>query len=129
MTEAELLRLIRRVAEISQQADEQATQPDSVTAENYARVVAEVMRRDGIELNGVDMRDIRIRVLEMLAYNRRVELYREKEKLRTTGRSRSGYGDNSLRLKQSAKLRWLHPSHLRTVNQQAGIYSQTTKFS
>ncbi|EES4204390.1 hypothetical protein PSD69_002586 [Escherichia coli] len=81
MTEAELLRLIRRVAEISQQADEQATQPDSVTAENYARVVAEVMRRDGIELNGVDMRDIRIRVLEMLAYNRRVELYREKEKI------------------------------------------------
>ena len=38
------------------------------------------MRRDGIELNGVDMRNIRIRVLEMLAYNRRVELYREKEK-------------------------------------------------
>ena len=81
MTEAELLRLIRRVAGISQQADEQATHPDSVTAENYARVVAEVMRRDGIELNGVDMRDIRIRVLEMLAYNRRVELYREKEKI------------------------------------------------
>lgn len=81
MTEAELLRLIRRVAGISQQADEQATQPDSVTAENYARVVAEVMRRDGIELNGVDMRDIRSRVLEMLAYNRRVELYREKEKI------------------------------------------------
>ncbi|EKB6289777.1 hypothetical protein OOV86_003152, partial [Escherichia coli] len=63
------------------QHDEQGTQPDSVTAENYARVVAEVMRRDGIELNGVDMRDIRIRVLEMLAYNRRVELYREKEKI------------------------------------------------
>ncbi|EOX8870228.1 hypothetical protein ACTOJL_000937, partial [Escherichia coli] len=36
---------------------------------------------DGIELNGVDMRDIRIRVLEMLAYNRRVEMYREKEKI------------------------------------------------
>ncbi|MBZ8309696.1 hypothetical protein H5Q51_01785 [Escherichia coli] len=81
MTEAELLRLIRRVTGISQQHDEQGTQPDSVTAENYARVVAEVMRRDGIELNGVDMRDIRIRVLEMLAYNRRVELYREKEKI------------------------------------------------
>ncbi len=81
MTEAELLGLIRRVTGISQQDDEQATQPDSVTAENYARVVAEVMRRDGIELNGVDMRDIRIRVLEMLAYNRRVELYREKEKI------------------------------------------------
>ena len=81
MTEAELLGLIRRVTGISQQHDEQATQPDSVTAENYVRVVAEVMRRDGIELNGVDMRDIRIRVLEMLAYNRRVELYREKEKI------------------------------------------------
>ncbi|EET3885519.1 hypothetical protein [Escherichia coli] len=81
MTEAELLGLIRCVTGISQQHDEQATQPDSVTAENYARVVAEVMRRDGIELNGVDMRDIRIRVLEMLAYNRRVELYREKEKI------------------------------------------------
>ncbi|HFO7846517.1 TPA: hypothetical protein ACHKX3_005217, partial [Escherichia coli] len=63
MTEAELLRLIRRVAGISQQADEQATQPDSVTAENYVRVVAEVMRRDGIQLNDADMRDIRIRVL------------------------------------------------------------------
>ncbi|ENG2930954.1 hypothetical protein ABS712_005228, partial [Escherichia coli] len=56
MTESEILRLIRRVSGISQQADEQTTQPDSVTAENYARVVAEVMRRDGIELNGVDMR-------------------------------------------------------------------------
>ncbi|EET8285447.1 hypothetical protein OP455_RS20925, partial [Escherichia coli] len=51
------------------------------TAENYARVVAEVMRRDGIQLNDADMRDIRIRVLEMLAYNRRVELYRETEKI------------------------------------------------
>ncbi|MBB7950404.1 hypothetical protein HEL45_012250 [Escherichia coli] len=81
MTEAELLGLIRRVAGISQQHDEQATQLDSVTAENYVRVVAEVMRRDGIELNGVDMRNIRNRVLEMLAYNRRVELYREKEKI------------------------------------------------
>ncbi|EKC9999960.1 hypothetical protein OQO44_004614 [Escherichia coli] len=81
MTEAEILRLIRRVTGISQQHDEQATQPDSVTAENYVRVVAEVMRRDGIQLNDADMRDIRIRVLEMLAYNRRVELYREKEKI------------------------------------------------
>ncbi|EFI6820216.1 hypothetical protein ND43_002785 [Escherichia coli] len=81
MTEAEILRLIRRVSGISQQADEQTTQPDSVTAENYACVVAEVMRRDGIQLNDADMRDIRIRVLEMLAYNRRVELYREKEKI------------------------------------------------
>ncbi|MDU7608814.1 MAG: hypothetical protein E7K42_23435, partial [Escherichia coli] len=51
MTEAEILGLIRRAGGISQQTDEQATQPDSVTAENYARVVAEVMRRDGIQLN------------------------------------------------------------------------------
>ncbi|EAA1661750.1 TPA: hypothetical protein PRU92_004687 [Escherichia coli] len=81
MTEAELLGLIRRVTGISQQHDEQATQPDSVTAENYVRVVAEVMRRDGIQLNDVDMRDIRIRVLEMLAYRRRVQTYREKAKI------------------------------------------------
>ncbi|EEZ5176447.1 hypothetical protein C3U77_004071 [Escherichia coli] len=81
MTEAEMLGLIRRVAGISQQHDEQAMQPDSMTAENYVRVVAEVMRRDGIQLNDTDMRDIRIRVLEMLAYNRRVEMYREKEKI------------------------------------------------
>ncbi|MBJ1911051.1 hypothetical protein JFX56_15705 [Escherichia coli] len=81
MTEAELLGLIRRVTGISQQHDEQATHPDSVTAENYARVVAEVMRRDGIQLNDVDMRDIRIRVLEMLAYRRCVEMYQEKEKI------------------------------------------------
>ncbi|EIP4459066.1 hypothetical protein LRV89_000601 [Escherichia coli] len=81
MTEAELLRLIRRVTGTSQQHDEQGTQPDSVTAENYARVVAEVMRRDGIELNGVDMRNIRTRVLELLTYRRRVEMYREKEKI------------------------------------------------
>ncbi|MDU5880709.1 MAG: hypothetical protein E6Z37_26710, partial [Serratia marcescens] len=59
MTEAEILRLIRRVAGISQQADEQTTQPDSVTAENYVRVVAEVIRRNGIQLNDVDMRIIR----------------------------------------------------------------------
>ncbi|HDC1063582.1 TPA: hypothetical protein O7V09_002345, partial [Escherichia coli] len=61
--------------------DEQTTQPDSVTAENYVRVVVEVIRRNGIQLNDVDMRNIRIRVLEMLAYNRRVALYREKEKI------------------------------------------------
>ncbi|EOP7939690.1 hypothetical protein ACPDN6_002989 [Escherichia coli] len=81
MTEAEILELLRRVAGIIQQADEQATQPDSVTAENYVRVAAEVMRRDGIQLNDVDMRDIRIRVLEMLAYRRRVQTYREKAKI------------------------------------------------
>ncbi|HDC0581492.1 TPA: hypothetical protein O7S15_002222 [Escherichia coli] len=76
-----MLRLIRRVAGISQQADEQTTQPDSVTAENYVRVVVEVIRRNGIQLNDVDMRNIRTRVLELLAYRRRVEMYREKEKI------------------------------------------------
>ncbi|EEZ5177702.1 hypothetical protein C3U77_005224 [Escherichia coli] len=81
MTEAEMLELICRVAGISQQADEQATQPDSMAADNYVRVVAEVMRRDGIQLNDTDMRDIRIRVLEMLAYRRRVQTYREKAKI------------------------------------------------
>lgn len=82
MTEAEMLKIIRRVTGASQTTGKQeATQPDSMIAENYARVVAEVMRRDGIELNGVDMRDIRTRVLEMLSYRRRVEMYREKEKI------------------------------------------------
>ncbi|EFJ2911707.1 hypothetical protein G5G56_004623 [Escherichia coli] len=72
MTEAEMLKMIRRITRASQAAGKQeATQPDSVIAENYARVVAEVMRRDGIELNGVDMRNIRTRVLELLAYRRR----------------------------------------------------------
>ena len=81
MTEAELLGLIRRVTGISQQAGTQeAMQPDTVTAENYARVVAEVMRCDGIDLNGVDMRDIQTRVLELLAYRRRVAMYQESEK-------------------------------------------------
>ncbi|MWL44992.1 hypothetical protein GQL88_21435 [Escherichia coli] len=73
MTEAELLGLIRRVSGISQQADEQTAQPDSVTAENYARVVAEVMRRDGIELNGQDCMVIRTRVLDMLTARRQRE--------------------------------------------------------
>ncbi|NYV33394.1 hypothetical protein [Escherichia coli] len=82
MTETEALGIIRSITGISQQAGTQeATQPDTVTAENYARVVAEVIRRDGIDLNGVDMRDIRIRVLEMLAYRRRVQTYREKAKI------------------------------------------------
>lgn len=81
MSETELLKIIHRVTGISQAAGKQeAMQPDSVVAENYARVVAEVMRRDGIELNGVDMRDIRTRVLELLAYRRRVQMYRESEK-------------------------------------------------
>ncbi|EAA1048936.1 hypothetical protein JRA98_004665 [Escherichia coli O28ac] len=81
MTDAELLKVIRRITGISQATGKQvATQPDSVTAENYARVVAEVMRRDGIELNGVDMRNIRTRVLELLAYRRRSQQRRESMK-------------------------------------------------
>lgn len=88
MTEAELLELIRRDTGIPV-SNNQDRQPDSVTAENYARVVAEVMRRDGIELNGVDMRNIRTRVLELLAYRRRVAMYQESEKKLTSGRSRS----------------------------------------
>ncbi|EHR8376511.1 hypothetical protein K5Z09_003354 [Escherichia coli] len=85
MNKAELPELIRSDAgstiSNNRQEKQDATQPDSVTAENYTRVVAEVMRRDGIELNGVDMRNIRIGVLELLAYRRRVEMYREKEKM------------------------------------------------
>ncbi|HAX3341513.1 TPA: hypothetical protein JWL09_001617 [Escherichia coli] len=82
MTEAEMLKMIRQIAGIRPPAGKQeATQPDSVIAENYARVVAEVIRRDGIELNGVDMRDIRIRILELLSYRRRVQTYQEKEKI------------------------------------------------
>ncbi|MFV2194489.1 hypothetical protein ACNISP_26400, partial [Escherichia coli] len=43
MSETELLKIIRRVTGISPAAGKQeATQPDSVIAENYARVVAEV---------------------------------------------------------------------------------------
>ena len=82
MAEAEMLKMIRRITGTSQAAGKQeATQPDSVIAENYARVVAEVVRRDGIKLNGVDMRNIRTRVLEMLSYRRRVQMYQEKEKI------------------------------------------------
>ena len=81
MTDSELLKIIRRVTGISPAAGKQeSSQPDSVIAENYARVVAEVMRRDGIELNGVDMRDIRTRVLELLACRRRSQQRRESEK-------------------------------------------------
>ena len=81
MTEAEMLKMIRCAAGIRPPAGKQeATQPDSVIAENYARVVAEVMRRDGIELNGVDMRNIRTRVLELLAYRRRSQQRRESAK-------------------------------------------------
>ena len=68
--------------QIERQRKQEATQlVINTTAGNYARVVAEVMRRDGIQLNGVDMRNIRTRVLELLAYRRRVEMYREKEKI------------------------------------------------
>ncbi|EER2782608.1 hypothetical protein F9W76_004898, partial [Escherichia coli] len=70
----------RRVAGISQQVDEQVTQPDSMTADNYVRVVVEVMRGDGIQLNDVDMRNIRTRVLELLAYRRRSQQRRESAK-------------------------------------------------
>ncbi|EGB0960298.1 hypothetical protein H6Y27_002483 [Escherichia coli] len=81
MTEAEMLKMIRRAAGIRPPADKQeAMHPDSVIAENYARVVDEVMRRDGIELNGVDMRNIRTRVLELLAYRRRSQQRRESAK-------------------------------------------------
>ncbi|EEX4509847.1 hypothetical protein D1G66_005377 [Escherichia coli] len=55
------------------QHKQEATQPDSVTAKNYARVVAEVMRREGTELNGQDCLVIRTRVLGMLAARRRQE--------------------------------------------------------
>lgn len=96
MTETDLLKIIRRITGISQQPDEQATQPDSVIAENYARVVAEVMRRDGIELNGVDMRNIRTRVLELLAYRRRSQQRRRARKILTSGRSRNDCGGNLL---------------------------------
>ncbi|EER1643984.1 hypothetical protein GBS81_004790 [Escherichia coli] len=71
---------MRRVAGISQQVDEQVTQPDSMTADNYVRVVVEVMRGDGIQLNDVDMRNIRTRVLELLAYRRRSQQRRESAK-------------------------------------------------
>ncbi|WP_105503439.1 hypothetical protein [Escherichia coli] len=81
MTEAEMLKMIRRITGASKAAGKQeATQPDSVIAENYARVVAEVMRRDGIDLNGVDMRNIRTRVLELLACRRRSQQRRESAK-------------------------------------------------
>ncbi|EHJ6103544.1 hypothetical protein KBS15_000455 [Escherichia coli] len=49
------------------QRKQDGTQLVNTTAENYARVVAEVMRRDGIELNGQDCLVIRTRVLDMLA--------------------------------------------------------------
>ncbi|HFU8921098.1 TPA: hypothetical protein ACH7I1_004483 [Escherichia coli] len=38
MTETDLLKIIRRITGISQQPDEQATQPDSVIAEKYLPV-------------------------------------------------------------------------------------------
>lgn len=81
MTEAEVLGIIRSITGISQATGTQeATQPDTVTAENYVRVVAEVMRRDGIQLNDTDMCDIRIRVLELLSCRRRSQQRRESAK-------------------------------------------------
>ncbi|TQO11854.1 UNVERIFIED_ORG: LOW QUALITY PROTEIN: hypothetical protein FHU06_2809 [Citrobacter freundii] len=70
MTEAELLGMIRRAGGIKQPSGKHEATP---TAENYARVVAEVMRRDGIELNGQDRLVIRTRVLAMLTTRRRQE--------------------------------------------------------
>ncbi|EOP1664445.1 hypothetical protein QSF18_001590 [Escherichia coli] len=57
--------------QIERQRKQEATQLVNTTAGNYARVVAEVMRRDGIELNGQDCLVIRTRVLDMLAARRR----------------------------------------------------------
>lgn len=80
ITEADMLEIICQIAGINPPAGKQeTTQPDTVIADNYARVVAEVMRRDGIRLNGTDMHNIRIEVLELLAYRRRVQMYQEKD--------------------------------------------------
>ncbi|EEQ4619604.1 hypothetical protein P4P03_004983 [Escherichia coli] len=57
--------------QIECQRKQEAMQLVNTTAGNYARVVAEVMRRDGIELNGQDCLVIRTRVLDMLAARRR----------------------------------------------------------
>ncbi|MBA0936676.1 hypothetical protein H0O51_24615, partial [Escherichia coli] len=67
--EQEECELTLMIAEqIERQRKQEATQlVINTTAGNYARVVAEVMRRDGIELNGQDCLVIRTRVLDMLA--------------------------------------------------------------
>lgn len=97
MTEAEMLKMIRQIAGIRPPAGKQeATQPDSVIAENYARVVAEVMRRDGIELNGVDMRDIRPGYSSYWPTVAACRCTGRARKRLTSGRSRSGYGGNQL---------------------------------
>lgn len=60
--------------QIERQRKQEATQlVINTTAGNYARVVAEVMRRDGIELNGQDCLVIRTRVLDMLAARQKRE--------------------------------------------------------
>ncbi|EKB2748476.1 hypothetical protein AADE62_004020 [Escherichia coli] len=59
--------------QIERQRKQDGTQLVNTTAGNYARVVAEVMRRDGIELNGQDCLVIRTRVLDMLAARRQRE--------------------------------------------------------
>ncbi|EIX5136528.1 hypothetical protein MKO31_003312 [Escherichia coli] len=59
--------------QIERQRKQEATQLVNTTAGNYARVVAEVMRREGIELNGQDCLVIRTRVLDMLAARRQRE--------------------------------------------------------
>ncbi|EGC6346418.1 hypothetical protein H9X30_005439 [Escherichia coli] len=59
--------------QIERQRKQDGTQLVNTTAGNYARVVAEVMRRDGIELNGQDCLVIRTRVLDMLAARQKRE--------------------------------------------------------
>ncbi|MFP1559243.1 hypothetical protein ACLB1T_32935 [Escherichia coli] len=81
MTETEALGIIRSITGISQQVLPGPRSRIQSPLKNDARVMAEVMRRDGIELNGVDIRNIRTRVLEMLSYRRRVQMYQEKEKI------------------------------------------------
>ena len=58
--------------QIERQRKQEATQLVNTTAGNYARV-AEVMRRDGIELNGQNCLVIRTRALDMLAARRQRE--------------------------------------------------------
>ncbi len=98
MTESEILRLIRCAGGISQLADEQAAQPDTVTAENYARVVAEVMLRDGIELNGVAWICATYEQESLSCWHTVAVLNNggRARKILTSGRSRNGCGGNLL---------------------------------
>ncbi len=70
--ERELILMIEE--QIERQRKQEATQlVINTTAGNYARIVAEVMRRDGIELNGQDCLVIRTRGLDMLAARQKRE--------------------------------------------------------